>query len=405
LSEINPKVAYIITAVNSEFILREMQEMANQGIEMYIFALRKKPHGLEIEFPGINQLPRPVFYKPFFFSPRILWAQCYFLFTAPLKYLSALIKIFVVSKNITFTIKGIAIFPKSVYYAKIMKEHSISYIHSHWATTSTTSAMIISRLLGIDFGFTGHAWDIRVDTHALTQKMKQAKYIITCTKYNQRYLAGLCKEFDPTKIRVSYHGLNPLNYIPLANKNNTKFKILSVGKLAEKKGFNYLLEALYLLKEEGLDFTGDIFGWDGPQKEEILDLHAKYKLGDRVKINGYIPHPELIERMKEADIFVLPCVRQKDSHQDGLPNVLIESLAVGVPVISTDISGIPELVINMETGILIRPRDVHSLVRAIKTLYLDPELRQRLGRKGRQKILEEFDVKKNVTKLIEIMTS
>ncbi|MBI5789093.1 MAG: glycosyltransferase family 4 protein [Candidatus Schekmanbacteria bacterium] len=399
------KIAYINTSLGSEFILREMLELANQGIDLHIFALGKKLADLEKNYPLLNQLKRPVYYSPYLLSLKILWAHIYYLAKKPKQYLAVLKELFTNSNELAFILRALAIFPKSVYYAKLIEEQNIRYIHAHWATTSTASAMIIARLLGLGFSFTGHAWDIFVDTYGLRQKIKKAKCMVTCTQFNQKYLITLCENGFADKIKVNYHGLNPNHYQPLGSRSNGKFNILAVGRMVEKKGFKYLIEALHLLKKEGMEFSAEIIGGNGPAKEEIIALHRKYQLGDRVKISNHLPHPQVIEKMKSADVFVLPCVTLNGNRQDGLPNVFIEALALEVPVISTDISAIPELVHNMETGLIVPPADVLALKEAIKKLYHDPDLRQRLGKAGRQRVCESFDIRKNVAQLAELITA
>jgi glycosyltransferase involved in cell wall biosynthesis len=175
--------------------------------------------------------------------------------------------------------------------------------------------------------------------------------------------------------------------------------LLAVGQLKEKKGFDYLLEACRTLLDQRIEFDCSIVG-EGPMRNALEAKIAELSLQDHVALLGGLPHNVLIERYSEATIFVLPCVTATDGDRDGIPNVILEAMAMGLPIVSTRHSGIPEAVEHGRTGLLVPPRDSRALADALARLIADENLRVRLGRSGRSRVVEAFDVGANVTKLL-----
>jgi glycosyltransferase involved in cell wall biosynthesis len=171
--------------------------------------------------------------------------------------------------------------------------------------------------------------------------------------------------------------------------------ILSVGQLSERKGFVPLIQACRRLKDQGYDMVCHIVG-KGPQYQELNDLIQELELTDTVTLCGALPHEAVIEKNDQATLFCLPCVMSKEGNLDGIPNVLPEAMAMQRPVISTTLSGIPELVDHEVNGLLVPAGDVDALVAAIARLLDDPALCQRLGKNGRQTVLEKFDIRRNI---------
>jgi glycosyltransferase involved in cell wall biosynthesis len=209
----------------------------------------------------------------------------------------------------------------------------------------------------------------------------------------------LVGERDAAKIVRLYHGL------PLADLRNgnppTSTEpplILAVAQLAERKGLQYLIRACAGLRDQGIAFRCEIVG-EGDLRDDLQRLIGELELGPMVTLTGPLPYPQVVARYHRASAFVLPCVIAPDGDRDGIPNVILEAMAAGVPVISTAISGIPEVVRDDETGLLVSEANVEELATAISRVLGDAELSTRLGRAGRQFVEREFDLARNLVRL------
>jgi glycosyltransferase involved in cell wall biosynthesis len=177
-----------------------------------------------------------------------------------------------------------------------------------------------------------------------------------------------------------------------------------VGRLTAKKGFTYLIAACKELEEQGYDFECHIVG-EGPLRSELEAQIAGLGLESSFTLCGALPHQAVIEKYRQATLFVLPCIVARDGDRDGIPNVLIEAMAMQVPVVSTDHSSIPELVQSSVTGLLVPPKDKKALAEALALLLNNRSLCQEMGRRGRQKVLEDFDVDRNVRRLYDLFVN
>lgn len=284
----------------------------------------------------------------------------------------------------------------------------ITHLHAHFAHTATTVAMLAARLSGRPFSFTAHAKDIyRVDMNPgnlLTRKLQSASFTVTCTRANVDYLARLSNERE--KIHRIYHGID----LQLFQQNrpaesHTSPLILAVGRFVEKKGFPILIEACRMLRDDGVNFQVRIVGGFTPLTAEIEQLIAQLGLGEQILLQPAMTQEELTRLYAAATLFALPSLVTDDGDRDGIPNVLAEAMAMGLPVVSTRISGIPELVRNGETGLLVAERDPVALAAAIRRLLEDMQLREELGRRGRELVEQEFDARRNISALKELFQS
>ena len=208
-----------------------------------------------------------------------------------------------------------------------------------------------------------------------------------------------------TPIYLSYHGLDLDRFQPNLNiigeKDGELPLVLSVGRLCEKKGFPYLLQACPILKQKGYQFRCKIVGY-GPMKEELEQLIETLEIGDIVSLVGQLAQDEVIKLYAEADIFALPCQITEDGDRDGIPNVLIEAMAMEVPVVSTDISGISELIEHKVNGILIPEKNPQALAAELEELLTQPQLIKQLKKSSRNKVLRQFSLDKNIKQIKDL---
>ncbi|HEX5402558.1 MAG TPA: glycosyltransferase family 4 protein [Pseudonocardiaceae bacterium] len=286
---------------------------------------------------------------------------------------------------------------------RLFRTPRIRHLHAHFAHDATTVTWLASMITGLPFSFTAHAKDIYADRlnprDLLRRKLHAAAFVVTCTEANRRHLERLS---DGTSIHRVYHGLNDdfrrfARLCPTNPREQPELRLLAVGRLVRKKGLDIFVEACGLLHRQGLRFEAAIVGEDDDVGDnfrvgEDLRLRiARLGLGDRVRMLGQLGQRELYDHYQDASVFCLPCRVLDDGDRDGIPNVLLEAMWCGIPVVTTGVSGIPELVEHGTNGLLIPEEDPGALARAIGMLDTDRDLAGRLGHAGRATVGERFD--------------
>jgi len=398
-------IAYILSQfpeTHETFILRELIELERRGAGVTIFSLKRPAD--EIVHSEAKPLVGRTIYSPSVLSPAVLSANLYFLLLRAPSYIYLLV--FIAVKNLGSAeafIKNLYAFTVGAYIAREVGRRGIDRIHAHWATVPTTTAMAAARLAGVPFSFTAHAWDIYWKPTMLAEKVAAARFAVTCTGANREYLASLLPVGLGEKVHLNYHGVDPARFTPIDAKNEI-FTITAIGRFVEQKGFEYLLRALRLVVDRGIVVQCRLVG-DGPLKAELASLAEELGLGTALVFAGRMSQEQLIPMVAASHAFVMPSVIARNNDRDGIPNVIIEAMALGLPVIGTNVSGLPEIVIDGKTGLLVPERDADSLADAIAALYADRELCTRLGRGGRKLVAEKFDIERNVGELAELLLS
>jgi glycosyltransferase involved in cell wall biosynthesis len=297
--------------------------------------------------------------------------------------------------------RNLSVIPQACLYAALVRRAGVRHIHAHWATVSTSAAMLISRMSGVPFSFTGHAWDIFCDTRLLAEKSEAARFVLTCTAFNRRHLietAGVAND----KVHVLYHGLR----IPSLADDGPQpaarpLELLTVGRWSEKKGLLELVDALALVRDQGVPFRLHIIAGEGSSSYErrVREAIAARHLDGHVRTSGWLPGDRIEAAMRASDLFVLPCVTPANGAIDGIPNVLIEALSVGLPVVATRISGIPELVRHGETGLLVNERDPRDLATTLVWCASHMADVRRLALHGRRLVERTFDISRTISTL------
>lgn len=398
------KVGYVVVEfpkVTETFILREMIELRNLGVDVRLFSLKTIT-----DYPVHHQETRIMLeqttYSPFLLSWAVWKANLGFLFRHPGRYLSLWAHlVFGMRRSGSFLLKTVALLPKCVRFARQAQEQKLERIHCHFARQPAVCGLVINWLTGIPFSMTPHAHDIFVDTVMLDDKLRRADMVVAISDYNRDYFLRICPDMDPDKIKPGRYGLRLEEYEPKSSWCiEGKVKILSVAALQEYKGIRYLVEACRLLHEKGIDLECTVIG-EGELRSTLEARIRKAGLEDVVKLPGIFPHHQVIEKFRDSDIFVLPSIIEKNGKMEGLPNVLIESLALSVPAVSTNIAGIPELVMNDRTGLIVEEQDAPGLAQALERLIADQDLRERLSAAGRAEVLKRHDIRANVKNQLE----
>jgi glycosyltransferase involved in cell wall biosynthesis len=275
----------------------------------------------------------------------------------------------------------------------LLPHRKIMHLHAHFAHSPTSVAMFTSLFSGLPFSFTAHAKDIYTsDPRQLRDKLALARFVITCTAYNRRHLEKLCDGKSDSVFRV-YHGIDT-GLFALKQKTDEvpvkPYQILTVARLIAKKGLPTVYRALKVLYETGIPFEHILIG-DGEERKNVLALIKKLGLSAQTRWLGTQPHDVVLKHYEQAHLFVLGCEVAANGDRDGIPNVLLESMAMGVPVVATDISAIPELVETEKTGILVQPGQPGQLAEAMIRMLTDAELRARVIPAARQRVIQDFD--------------
>ncbi|TVR58150.1 MAG: colanic acid biosynthesis glycosyltransferase WcaL [Candidatus Competibacteraceae bacterium] len=281
------------------------------------------------------------------------------------------------------------------------RERGVTHFHAHFGTVSATVARLAARFARIPYTLTLHAKDIyhvSVDPALMRKKLGAAARVITVSDYNQRYLAATYDSAAAKVVRL-YNGLN-LARFAFTIPSRTSREILAVGRLVEKKGFDVLIDACAILRDRGVAFQCRIVG-DGTERATLSARIAHLNLGAMVRLAGPQPHAELIGTFREAAVVAAPCVIGADGDRDGLPTVLLEAMALGVPCVATDVTGIPELVRDGDTGLCVPQRDPQALADALQRLLDDADLRVDLATRARRLIEQDFDIRRNAAQLRE----
>jgi glycosyltransferase involved in cell wall biosynthesis len=280
---------------------------------------------------------------------------------------------------------------------RLLEAPEVRHLHAHFAHGATSVAWLASLVTGLPFSFTGHAKDVYSEKlnpgGLLRRKLLAARFAVTCTEANRTHLLGL----DPTaRVHRVYHGLNADFARLLAERRqpgvrNGSFTLLSVGRLVEKKGFDVLVDAQATLAARGIPVETTIAG-DGDGKDfadalrRLIDHH-----GVGVRLPGILSQAALFEEYGRASVFCLPCRVLDNGDRDGIPNVIVEAMAAGLPVVTTPVSGIPEIIEDGVNGLLVEPDDANALADALLRLYADPGLRARLAAAGEATVRQRFD--------------
>lgn len=397
-------VAYVLDlfpVFSETFIVREMLELRRKGLNFLVFA-KKNTAGTkfsEVIHNDAEKIIKDVYYYSSIRENTSKLQQAlyhlYFLLLNPIKYLKTFMFSYRCGRKTFMTFRG------SVLFAMKMKRAGVRHIHAHFALDACTNAMIISMYTGIPYSFTAHAHDIFIPklSEFIEEKFNRAKMAVCISDYNKNYVLNRYQSINEKQIQVIHCGINIEKFTPRIKKGNDKFEITAIGRLVEHKGFKYLIQACKLLEDQTkLNFICNIIG-EGGDRLKLEKLVRKCDVGKSVRFLGAMEQIDVMMRMKNTDVFVLPCVIEQTGMRDGIPVAIMEAMAMAIPVVSTTVSGIPELVKN-GAGILVEPQDVNHLAKAIETiLSMRDEQRKEMGRRGRAIVEDLFNIEKEVQKL------
>ncbi|MEB3200287.1 MAG: glycosyltransferase family 4 protein [Synechococcaceae cyanobacterium] len=390
-----PRVGYVLKMYprfSETFIVSEILALERQGLSLEILSLRAP---VDSRFHStLAEVQAPVRYLPSQpFKPIEFW-QLLHSAAAELPGLWAVLQ--------TTADEDVRDVYQAIHVALLARRGGLQHLHAHFATLATTVARLAAAMAGITYSFTAHAKDIfhdSVEPAVLERCFRDAAHAVTISRFNHAYLRETLPQATE-RLAMIYNGLDLSRY-PYRDPSTATPSLIAVGRLVEKKGFDVLLEACSLLQQQGDCPPVTLIG-SGPLEQELAARIEQLGLQGTVQLLGPRTHAEIIADVSGASVFVAPCVVAADGNRDGLPTVLLEAMALGTPCISTDVTGIPEVIEHERTGLLVPQRDGPALAQAIRRLLCDQELARRLAQQARLTIDTHFDIDRNAAAIRDL---
>lgn len=390
--------------ISETFILSELLGLERAGFDLTIFSLQRPTDA--ISQPAMSRLrARIVYLSDDVPTPaRRLLRHVAAALRAPFASAAAW-------HDVALPSNGLAVsdVDTALALADALRKFAVPHLHSHFIDRTGAIGQMAARFAGIGCSLSAHAKDIYLaHPAALRRRLAGARFTTTCTEYNRAALAAVAP--PGTSLHRIYHGVDAARFqsLPALAANaagrdeRPVLRLLAVGRLRPKKGFATLLQACALLRDRGVAARCEIVGY-GEQREQLESMVAGLALDGRVELRGKMSHRELIEVYRQADIFVAPCEIAADGDRDGIPNVLLEAMSMRLAVVSTPVSGIPEILRDGFNGLLVPPSDAGTLAAALESLAADSMLRYRLGREARRSVLEQFGEEANLQSLVSLL--
>ena len=304
-----------------------------------------------------------------------------------------------------FLLKDLVLLPRICRIAATVQAQGISHVHAHFATHGGFAAWAIGRLTGLPYSIVAHGSDVHRHQAMLATKLSEAAFVATVSEFNRSVILQACGARAADRVHVVRVGVDlssiepaPLRPVP------TRPTVVCVGTLHEVKGQRYLIDAVARLAAAGRDIRLELIG-DGPDRDDLRDRIEAAGIQDRVELCGPLPHADVLAHHGEVDLLVAPSVPSSDGRREGLPAVIIEAMARGLPVVASDLAGISELVEHEVTGLLVAPGDVEGLAGAIDRLLSDASLRVLVRDAALERVRADYSVAKTAARMAELIRS
>jgi glycosyltransferase involved in cell wall biosynthesis len=405
MADTRPVLAMVLKGyprISETFISNEIRLLEEMGLRIRIISMRKPRESFA--HASVSRIKAEVVYLPEMLSGHwgeFLRRNLRQLREKPLAYLNAAARML---RQVARTRRSASL--KHLLQAGYLLQDPKSdppaaHFHAHFAHSPGSVARYAAMLTGLPYSFTGHAKDVYTQHPAsLAEKLAHAAFAVTCTGHNRDYLERLAAGRTP--VHLVYHGIDLSLFSPGPPPSlEPPFRIVSVARLTAKKGLPTVIRALAILNEQGLDFTFDLIG-EGEDRQRLEALAGYSGIATKVRFHGAMPHERVLDFYRAAHVFVLGCQVLQNGDRDGIPNVLVEAMAMGVPVAATSVSAVPELVADGETGLLVPPADPEALAGAVYRLLTDAELRARIIPAAQAKVGRDFDNTVHTARLADI---
>lgn len=381
--------------LSETFIFNEILELERQGLDVHIFSLRRP--SAPLNHSDMARVKAQVTYLPSLLPKfdrdqerALIDAQVALFKQDSTIYLHTLKRYLNRDDDRRFNE-----YLQGGYLAWKLQELSIKHLHAHFADVTTATVEIAQAFCGVSYSMTAHTKDTYLSDKAVfNRRIAKAEFIFTCSEYNRRCLEQVSTSDTP--IHVAYHGIDITSFNPTPKIQSSPAPlILSIGRFCESTGFIYLLRACHLLKQKGMAFNCVIMG-DGHLKEPVQQHINELNLEQQITLVEKPSQQQLMAHYQQADLFVSPYLVDAASDHDGIPNVLLEAMAMELPVVTTNILGISELMQSHYNGIIVPEKDALSLSQALEALLIQPKFAKALGKTGRLTVLDKFGLASNV---------
>ena len=388
------RIAYVVGSFptrSETFIMREAAALADSGAEVEVVSLWRPKERVEWAHPRVEVRQWPGWsHTAFRVRSRAekrwqsFFASCLF-------------------RRWRSSLSALWWLPRAALLATWLEKQGVERVHAHFANVPSTVGWVAAAMAELPFTFAVHARDVFVEPQFVAEKARAAVRVVACNSAaaaRAREMAG--EQAD--KVVLVHHGL-PLDQYPFRGRQRSdKPLVLAVGRLVEKKGFRWLIRALEVLRRRHLGLRCRIIG-DGPLRKDLAREAQTFAVADIVDFAGWLPHDQVVAAYRQADVFVAPSVVAADGDRDGLPNVVVEAAAVGVPLVATNVGGLGDLVREGETGLVAEPADPASLARRLEEALSDPDAAYRRAERARAEVEARFDQKTTIPALIEALTA
>ena len=400
------QVIYVVRSwprLSQTFIVNEVLALEQQGVELAIFSLARS--GETLVQPQVAEVRAPVIHledRARLRGRARLWPYLEVLAESPRRFMATAL----------FALRhpGLAdgygecstreCFVQAVLIARaVIRRRAngdrVAHLHAHFAHDPALVGLLAARLAGLTFSFTAHARDLlQIPASSLAARAAGAVAVVTCCEANAGYINSAVPADDLPPVSVIHHGVDLRRFAPVERRSPGGGEapvITAIGRLVEKKGFDDLLQALALLATGGVAFACRIYG-DGPLLEPLTRLRDELGLAPCVEFMGARDSDEVVAALAHTDVFALTPRVTEDGDRDGIPNVLVEAMASGVPVVTTSVGGVPELVQDGLNGAMIPSGDPSLIAQSLRALLADPALRARMGAAARARVEDDYDV-------------
>lgn len=377
------------------FVVNEILELERQGVEVHIASLKKPTDGRFQE--SLSRVRAEVDYIPEWWMESITktirahWSE---VSARPAGYFRA------IAAALRHRGASLTDLRQAALVLRWARKRRLGHVHVHFGTNEASVAYLAHLMGGLSYSLTLHAFDIfrdNVDRVLLARKINASRFTVTVSEYNRAFMVRELPGVRAEKILVNYNGIDLESFSP-TGAARTPLTIATVGRLIEKKGFIHLVRAVGALRDGGLPVRCTIVG-DGPQEELLKSEIKRLKLRDSVTLAGALSQDQVRDLLSRSACFALPCVQAADGNVDALPTVLLEAMGCGCPCVSTQLSGVPEILEDGRSGLLAPAGDEGALAKALRRVLESTELARGLADEGRRRAEALFDVRRNVARM------
>ena len=411
-----PRLGIVISMfpeLHETFILRELVALERRGVDFDVYSLQHPRDPITIDDAIRLSSERTTYSK--LVSGATLGAFARAALTRPVALARAVARLIVDGRDRPGElVKNLAVLPIALHFGELGRRRGVTHWHGHWANVPTTACWWLGRVHGASWSAAIHGEDIFTPNRFLATKLDAARFSVVCSGHFCRHLRERIGLDAPERVHLNYHGLDPRileragargdapggeGSAPRRRAPGEPLRLLSIGRLVPTKGHDTLLRAVGRLARDGVDVTLEIVG-SGPERDALGALAAAEGIEDRVRLRGALPFAEVVDALEAGDAFCLAPRMLPGHPPDGIPNVIAEAMALGLPVVATRVSAIPELVEHGVGGLLVEVDDDAALADAVRELASDPALGRRLAAAARARVAELFDRDRNIDELI-----